>query len=733
MKQYAICLCCITAVNIFAADFEIDGIFYNILSKSEHTVEVAEQHNYNKGHIDIPPQVTYALDTFNVVAIGDKAFSNNGSGLISVTIPNSVVTIGHSAFENCSITDITLPSSITTIGDLAFYKCSFSNITIPASVTSIGYGAFSSDCCLNIEVDSENTEFSSVDGVLYNKDRSTLIQFPGARTNVWVFTYCPPTSIGNYAFYECSNLNSVTIPNTVKTIGDQSFYLCSSLKNIDVDSENTEFSSVDGVLYNKDISTLIRFPEAKTEISAIPNSVTAIGNKAFKNCIGLTSITIPNSVTTIGDQAFAGCSGLTSIALPNSVTAIENKAFYGCHNLTTVTIPNSIKTIGDETFRSCGSLTSITIPNSVTFIGQNAFLECRSLDSINVNAENIVYSSIEGVLYNKNLSTLIRCPDTRTEISSIPTTVTTIGDWAFYGCINFESITIPNSVETIGNRAFGLCNLTSVTIPNSVTSIGKRAFFGCYSLTSVTIPNSVTCIGDSAFNWCMHLDSITIPHSVTFIGQNAFSGGVIKYIHVDPENTTYSSFDGALYNKNLSTLIQFPLERTETVTLPQSINTIGDYAFKGSDITAIRIPNSITTIGFQSFKDCTKLRQIYNNCIVPIECTPNFSTEVLARAILYVPIGSLNIYQRTLPWSTFTHIEEMNSAVGIEEVTEASDNNEISISINDNIITVNGLDTVNIYDMQGRIIHCGTERTITGIPSGIYIVKAESTTAKLAI
>ena len=212
--------------------------------------------------------------------------------------------------------------------------------------------------------------------------------------------------------------------------------------------------------------TTAAIPESVT-YGGTTYSVTSIGEKAFKYCSSLTSITIPNSVTSIGESAFSGCSTLTSITIPNSVTSIGSSAFENCSSLTSITIPNSVTSIGDYTFRSCSALTSITIPNSVTSIGQEAFGRCSSL----------------------------------------------------------TSITIPNSVTSIGEEAFRYCSaLTSITIPNSVTSIGRYAFEGCSSLTSITIPESVTSIGFAAFGNCSSLTSLTIGNSVTSIGDYAFGG-----------------------------------------------------------------------------------------------------------------------------------------------------------------------------------------------------------------
>ena len=267
--------------------------------------------------------------------------------------------------------------------------------------------------------------------------------------------------------------NSVTY--TVTSIGWEAFYYCTGLTSV-----------------------------------TIPNSVTSIGEWAFYSCSGLTSVTIGNSVTSIGDRAFAFCKGLTSLTIGNSVTSIGVQAFAKCTGLTSVTIGNSVTNIGSSAFAECTGLTSVTIPNSVTSIGERAFYKCSSLTSINVASDNSNYCSVDGVLFNKDKTTLIQYPGGKQGAYTIPNSVTSIGGMAFSVCSGLTSVTIGNSVTSIGGMAFSWCyGLTSVTIGNSVTSIGNSAFYSCSSLTSVTIGNSVTSIGDSAFGGCSGLTSIT--------------------------------------------------------------------------------------------------------------------------------------------------------------------------------------------------------------------------------
>jgi hypothetical protein len=321
----------------------------------------------------------------------------------------------------------------------------------------------------------------------------------------------PVTSIRDGAFSDLRSLISVTIPSSITSIGERA--LAGSLTSITVDSRNPAYASVDGVLFDKNIRTLIRYPQGKNQSSyIIPSSVTSIGGFAFSSS-SLTSLTIPSSVTSIGEYAFAWCSRLTNVTIPSSVISIRNRVFNGCSSLTSVTIPSSVRSIGDDAFGLCESLTNITIPSSVRSIGRAAFMYCRSLTSVTIPSS---VTSIGGSAFQ----------DCRSLISvTIPSSVTSIGDYAFSGCSSLTSVTIPSSVTTIVRYAFSGCSsLTSITIPSSVRTIGEYAFRGCSSLTSVTIPSSVRSIEQGAFRDCRSLTSVTIPSSVTFIGPSAFYG-----------------------------------------------------------------------------------------------------------------------------------------------------------------------------------------------------------------
>ena len=344
------------------------------------------------------------------------------------------------------------------------------------------------------EVTEEDLENAVEDefGVKYSKDWKKLLKAPEILSGKYSIRKGVKV-IGDWAFVDCEFLANINIPNSVTTIGKDAFAYCHSLTNIN-----------------------------------IPNSVTTIGEGVFRDCKSLTIKNLPNSVTTIGEDAFSDCKSLTIINIPNSVTMIGAGAFSGCESLTIINIPNSVTMIGAGAFRGCESLTSITIPSSIVTIIGNPFYGWHGI----LNNESKAFIYEDYVLFNKNKTTLIAYRAKETNYK-IPNSVTTIGDSAFALCEFLININIPNNVTTIGDSAFWDCiYLTIINIPNSVTMIGKCAFMGCDSLTIINIPNSVTTIGTHAFSSCKSLTSINIPKSVKTIGDMAFYGCINLPSHI---------------------------------------------------------------------------------------------------------------------------------------------------------------------------------------------------------
>ncbi|MGN0444070.1 MAG: leucine-rich repeat domain-containing protein [Acutalibacteraceae bacterium] len=461
--------------------------------------------------------------------------------------------------ERTDITSVVISEGVKSIEDEAFSGCTgLTSVTIPYSVTSIEHWAFLG--CTSL----------------------TSITIPDSVTR-----------IGYEAFLGCTSLTSITIPDSVTRIGHEAFY------NTEYYDDSSNWN--DNVLYIGDY--LI---EAKNDISGkydILSGAKLIADEAFANCSALTSITIPDSVISIGDWAFEGCTGLTSITIPDSVISIGGSAFKYCSCLTSMTIPDSVTSIGYYTFAYCTSLTSITIPYSVISIGDWAFEGCTGLTSITVDEKNQNYSSVDGVLFNKEKTEFIQYPAVKEGASyTVPSSVTSIGHSAFRSCTGLTSVIIPDSVKSIGCYAFYDCTgLTSITISDSVVSIGDYAFEGCTGLASVTISDSVKSIGKSAFANCTGLTNIVIPDSVTNIDDYAF---------MECYSLTKVSIPSSVIRIGEYTF--YDCFGLTSITIPKNVIIIEDDAFGGcSGLTNIIIPDSVTNIGSFAFDECWNLKDVY--------------------------------------------------------------------------------------------------------------------------
>ncbi|MBR5552039.1 MAG: leucine-rich repeat domain-containing protein [Muribaculaceae bacterium] len=620
----------LSSVSNFAHDFEVDGIYYNYLDKTAKTVEVTHKGSSfdsfldeYTGNVVIPSTVIYNGTIYSVTLIGYQAF-RDCTGLTSLDIPNSVTRIDHAVFSGCSnMTSITIPNSVTYIGNRSFLNCTgLVSITLPNSVTYIGDSSFLGCTGLtSISIPNYVTEvgsyaFSGCTGL-------TEVNYNAINSNSG--EYDSPYNI----FDNCSNLKVVNIGDSVKSISVQFFQNCIGLTTVNYNAENcTSMGTYSRPVFDgcsnlrvvnignsvKSIAKYAFYGCTGLNLVDIGDSVTEIGYGAFKGCSGLTSITIPNSVTAIGGGAFEGCSGLPSITIPNSVTSIGSSAFSSCTGLKEVyynaenctsenssgffgstcsslkvlNIGHSVKRIPAYAFRYCKNLTTINMGSYEDWIDNYAFEGCTNLSTVNISDLsawcniNFNNSYANPLLYAKHLylngvevKDLI-IPDDITEIKSV-----------FAGFSGITSVTIPNSVKTIGYEAFKECTgLTSVTIGDSVNSIGNYAFYGCTGLSSVRIGDSVTSIGGYAFSRCTGLTSVAISNSVSSISYQAFS-----------------------YCSSLTSVI-----------IPNSVTSIGLGAFLNcKGLKVVTVGHSVTSIGDDAFYMCNNLKSVINLSGFPFE------------------------------------------------------------------------------------------------------------------
>ena len=586
-----------------------------------------------------------------VTSLGVSAFSWCSS-LTSVTIPNSVTKLSDYAFSACyNLENITIPNSVSSIGFEAFVYCfDLTQVTIGNGVTSISQDAF--EYCTSLHqvlflgnAPGVDNGPGSADNTIFQGETGTAYYLPGTTgwgatfggwntapysTPATDFTYLinsgtititgyvgsdsyvlippiiaghPVTAINDHAFYNQAGLTSVTIPASVTSIGDGAFAGCSNLTSIAVDPANANFASADGVLFDKTFTTLLQCPAGLNGGFVISNNVTSLGNEAFENCAGLTSILIGSSVTNVGNSAFSGCFNLASLTLPGSVTSLGDAAFGGCSNLTSITIPASVTNVGVGAFANCSRLTQ------AYFLG-----DAPGVDGTDGSVDNSVFAGETGTAYytsgTANWSDTFGGWPTASFVNpATEFTFTTNADstLTITGFIGSDTdVLIPATINgypvtSIGDNAFyNQTSLTSVIMADSVTNIGAFSFYGCSSLTNVTIGNGVNSIGQNAFNGCALLASVTIPDNVTSLGISAFYNGS-GLMNVTLGNGLSSIGFWTFYNCSSLT----------NVTFGNRVANIDNEAFNScSSLTSVTLPNSVTNIGYGAFSSCSGLTNV---------------------------------------------------------------------------------------------------------------------------
>ena len=590
-----------------------------------------------------------------ITSIGEAAF-NLCSKLKSIKIPDKVTRIGANAFAGCSsLTEIELPDGVTSIGRAAFDSCSsLKSIKIPGGVTGIEtYLFYGCSSLAEIEIRGKVTDIGNY--AFHNCSSLKSIKLPDE-----------VTSIGEGAFYGCSSLTGMELPDGVTSIGESAFSLCSSLKSINIPDGVTSIKV--SVFYGCSSLTSIGLPDGLTSIGddafcdcsslsgiELPDGMETIGANAFCES-GLTSINIPGTVTSIREFAFGKCGSLTDISvdgsnvnyssldgvlldggktkiirypggktgtyqIPEGVTTIGDGAFYDCRGLTGIEISSGVTTIESSAFDGCTGLTGMYIPGGVTEIGTYAFDRCLNLPNITVDEANANYSSVDGVLFDKEKTSLLCCPKGKTGQYRVPDGVTQIYDGAFYGCKSLTGIEIPETVTAMYDNIFCDCDsLLNISVDESNANYSsvdgvlfnkdKTMLMWCPDgrMGQYRIPDGVTGLDESAFWGCNGLTDIEIPGGVTELGPDMFDGcnGLLN-ISVDEANANYSSLDGVLLNKEKTDLIYFPKGRTGHYQIPGGVTAIQSEAFLDCKLTSVGIPNEVTFIVYDAIWRCKDL------------------------------------------------------------------------------------------------------------------------------
>ncbi|MCD7973230.1 MAG: leucine-rich repeat domain-containing protein [Candidatus Azobacteroides sp.] len=470
--------------------------------------------------------------------------------------------------------------------------------------------------------------------------------------------------IGNFTFYNCTALTAIDIPQYVTSIGVSSFYNCINLKSVNIPNRVTSIGTT--AFYNCISLTSID----------IPDRVTLIENSAFMNCESIQSVILPELITVVSSSVFEGCTNLTSVELSGSVTTIQSCAFKMCKNLSEITFPSTLKVLGYEVFFG-SKLKSIYLPASVEGIDPSAFDSCLYVTSFNVEAENPIYSSVDGVLYNKQQTKLISYPVAHER----------------------ETFTVPNSVEIIESTAFCFStNLKSVNFPSTLISIGHRAFSDCIRLDAIDLPLSLETIGNFAFA-NTNLTAVEIHPTIRSIGTGAFNCPNLEFINVADENTFYSSIDGVLFNKRQTRIMQYPAAgKNKEYMIPATVESITQRSFyNNKNLVSIVLPTSVTSIEESAFLRCSSLDNIKVLWEEPILLRfPICDSE--DQYTLIVPSGTKELYQQADYWKDFKEIIETEPTY-LKELS----NKNIKVIISGKQLHVDTPvdETISIYTIDG--------------------------------
>ncbi len=539
---------------------------------------------------------------------------------------DALTSIGYRSFYNTDITELDLSGANASIGTYAFYSCNSLRTVKLSGVNTIESGAFyGCDELVNLEMSDTLT---TIEG-------SAFCSCTSLKTVIFSDSV---TTIADGSFTDCTGLESVTIGKGCTSVTASAFTRNVNLVKFDVSEDNESYTSVDGVLYNKEKTAVVCYPKSLSGEYVIPDTVTSIEKAAFENCNKLTKITIGSGVETVNPYAFNQCNLLATVVFKDSDTAnkkICERAFYYCGSLTEVDFGNAVTSIGDYAFTICSKIKSLEFPDSLTSIGQFAFSPYTDRTGGTYKESNL-----ESVKFGTGLKTIGNYAfyDDR-KISKLEFTgdnLTSIGSYAFYDNLALEELNLSGDNVSIGDNAFNNCNklktvnlksgiksigsyafrdctvLDDIKLCSEVETIGAYAFYNCGNLQSIAIPDNVTKIDNNTFENCSSLKSVSIGKNCTTISATAFNNATkLEKITVSADNEKYSSFDGALLNKEKTSIILYPKSKSGEFVIPDTVTSIANRAFSSCpNLTKITIGANVESVGAYAFSDCSALSDV---------------------------------------------------------------------------------------------------------------------------
>ena len=748
MKKFLLTfLMLIASVPLWAEDFFVNGIYYNIIDETNKTVEVTYIGDYYNsytneytGAVAIPSSVTYNSTTYSITSIGDQAF-RDCRGLTSISIGNSVTSIGYDAFMGCrGLTSVTIGNSVTTIGDQAFRGCSgLTSVTIPNSVTSIGESAFNG----------------------------------------------------------CTGLTSVTIPNSVTLIGESAFFYCTGLTEVNITDLSAwckidfEWDYFARQCYSNPLYYAHHLKLNGTEITnlVIPNDITEIKQYAFNGCTGLTEVTIHNSVTTIGGNAFSGCMLNTLVIMEGENPIDMGSNTYVCSSLASIYIGRTMTNVTSP-FKGETSLSKVTLGRGMTSLQSDAFAGCTGIKEL--------------VIEGGESAITIDCKFNDSPIEKLH--IGRNGTYAFNNRVDLKEVSVGDNVTSLPNDAFNGCsNITSLKLGNKLETIGSGAFTGCATLmnvysTNLTPPTGVVfdnktylqgtlyvvkgskAAYEAADGWKEFWEIIdNLPFEVNGIWYNIDEYGNTKAV-MNPSGDAYSGaisipatieYDGKVYPvtaidaeafANAINVTSITIEDSDQpLTIGASATEISamsndstsvfgdcmlDSVYVGrnlsyqdapfaniSTLKKVTLGGKVTTMGGAMFAGCENIEMVYAMSTIPAT-EAEFESKVYDHATLVVPVGTLNVYSVADGWKEFFNMQDVNGNIGVEDIViDGEDGSEPTIMVENGEIIINGDANAEIavYSINGGLIYQGVNRPVAIANKGVYVVVVNGVAIKVAL